>query len=331
MTEFFTRGKGENRKVIPINEKGLKNPRVMESPKFQEVTKDALLHDAHEKLKRISEMDDIEVVLTNLKEFSGFLGKYSPYNAALIIQQDPQATRVFSKDDWKALGYEVRENARPIAVLVPYGVPKKYSLPKIAKTMEKLKKEGQSEEYIIRKYNEMMRTQNARYTPHTYGVGRVYDAKSVNGDVPPEQFAKNSELYAAMKEAAKSKFKNITETTLESGSRGYTDLDTEGNVRGLVVMKVPNESKAPLNTLAHEMSHAIMGHDYRKIPRWKAETEAELSAYLVLSHYGVDFDKEAAAYIKNWLKDNKLGEESIDRAANTARQIIQMTDQHLSK
>ncbi|MDG6927721.1 MAG: hypothetical protein JRN10_00725 [Nitrososphaerota archaeon] len=331
MTEFFTRGKGENRKVIPINEKWLKNPRVMESPKFQAATKNALMNDAREKMKKISEMDNIEATLTNIREFSGFLGKFSPYNAMLITMQDPNATRVMSKEDWKSLGYEVRDNARPIAVLVPYGVPKKYDDEKIAKIMEKLKKEGHSEEYIINKYHELHNTQNAHHAAHTFGVGKVYDAKSVNGDVPPEQFAKNSQIYAAMKEVAKSKFHNVEESTLEDGTRGFTALTTEGDVQRIVVMKVPNESKASLNTLAHEMSHAIMGHDYRKMPRWQAECEAELSAYMVLSHYGVDYDKEAAAYIKGWINGHKLSEESIDKAANTARQIIEMTDQYLPK
>ncbi|MDG7037541.1 MAG: hypothetical protein JRN37_00010 [Nitrososphaerota archaeon] len=53
---------------------------------------------------------------------------------------------------------------------------------------------------------------------------------------------------------------------------------------GIVVIKVPNESKEPLNTPAHEMSHAILKH--KDMLGWKAE--AGFSAYLVLAHYGVD-------------------------------------------
>ena len=57
-----------------------------------------------------------------------------------------------------------------------------------------------------------------------------------------------------------------------------------GEIGKIVVMKVPNESKEPLNTLAHEISHAILKH--KDMPGWK--TEAGFSAYLVPAHYGVD-------------------------------------------
>ena len=329
MVRFFTRGKGPDRKVIPITEKkveaGIRDPRIMETLKFQEASKQELEKLARDELKRIAEMDDVEQLMINLKQYAGLLGKFSAYNSILITKQDPNATRVMSKKDWERLGYKLRKNAAPIAVLVPYGVPAKYSDAKIAKAIERMREQGHSEEYIMSKINEMLKKNEKKYRTNVFGVGRVYDAKSVKGNVPPEEHYKNSVLYEAMKRGAMSKFR-VEESTL-ADARGITQNHGER----IVVMKVPNESKEPLNTLAHEMSHAILKHDYSKQPRWEVEAEAELSAFLVLAHYNVDFEKEAGAYIKGWVRNRHLSEESIDRAANAARQIIELTDAELTK
>ncbi|MDG7034917.1 MAG: hypothetical protein JRM78_01700 [Nitrososphaerota archaeon] len=66
--------------------------------------------------------------------------------------------------------------------------------------------------------------------------------------------------------------------------RGERHMYGDGETGKIVVMKVPNESKEPPNTLAHEMSHAILKH--KDMLGWKAE--AGFSAYLVPVHYGVD-------------------------------------------
>lgn len=323
MVEFRTKGKGKDRIVYPLKE-SLKNPKIMESKKFQEATRDALEAAAREELKRLAEMDDIDALLTDLKQYAGFLGEFSPYNSILIRNQDPGATRVMSKENWERLGYTLRKNASPIAILVPYGVPKRYSKAEIAEKIEKMKEEGHSEEYILSKVREMLMQKRA--STYVFGVGKVYDAKSVNGKEPPEERYKNSVLYEAMKRGAQSRFP-VVEETLEH-ARGETHISPSGE-KEIVVMKVPNESKEPLNTLAHEMAHAILNHSYGKVPRWQAEAEAELAAFLVLQHYNVDYQKESSAYIKRWLGEHKLGEESIDRAANAARQIIELTDQNL--
>ncbi len=71
-------------------------------------------------------------------------------------------------------------------------------------------------------------------------------------------------------------------------------------------MKIPGEDENVLHTLIHEMSHVRLEHFYRKdLPRGLAESEAELSTYLVGAHFGFDFNGDSAAYIKGWLDDAK--------------------------
>ena len=100
-------------------------------------------------------------------------------------------------------------------------------------------------------------------------------------------------------------------------------------------MKIPGEDENVLHTLIHEMSHVRLEHLYRKdLPRGFAESEAELSTYLVGVHFGFDFEGDSAAYIKGWLDDAKakgsnLGKENIDRVMNNARWLINEISQHL--
>ena len=84
------------------------------------------------------------------------------------------------------------------------------------------------------------------------------------------------------------------------------------------------------------MSHARLEHLYGKdLPRGLAESEAELSTYLVGAHFGFDFKGDSAAYIKGWLDDAKakgsnLGKENIDRVMNNARWLINEISSRLS-
>ncbi len=91
-----------------------------------------------------------------------------------------------------------------------------------------------------------------------------------------------------------------------------------GNVYDISQTEViPGEGIDSLHTLIHEMSHVRLDHLSKKgILRGMAETEAELSSYLVGSHFGFDFRDESAAYIKGWL-DN-----SIKKAARSGIKVI---------
>jgi hypothetical protein len=75
-------------------------------------------------------------------------------------------------------------------------------------------------------------------------------------------------------------------------------------------------------------SISTLNISYRKdLPRGLAESEAELSTYIVGYHFGFDFQEDSGAYINGWLDDAKskggnLGKENISRVMNNARWLI---------
>ena len=102
-------------------------------------------------------------------------------------------------------------------------------------------------------------------------------------------------LYNTLKKIAKQHY-TVEEDTIVTGARGYTAHSNEG--QKIVVMKIPGEDTNVLHTLIHEMSHARLEHLYRKdLPRGIAEVEAELSSYLVGSHFGLDFRGDSSIHI----------------------------------
>ena len=151
---------------------------------------------------------------------------------------------------------------------------------------------------------------------------------------PVEEDVKATTLYNTLKKIAREHY-TVEEGNILNGARGYTAHSGEG--QKIVVMKIPGEDVNVLHTLIHEMSHARLEHLYRKdIPRGIAESEAELSTYLVGSHFGFNFRDDSSAYIKGWLDNAKaqgksLGKENIDRVMNNARWLINEISARLIK
>ena len=293
---------------------------------------------ARSMLSQAGKNTDIENMLLGLKKYSGLLGEYSPYNAALIYWQNHDATIVHSRKDWERLGYNIREDGKSMQVLVPIGAVRKVSKPELAKFIEDKRKEGLSDEAITLLAADKFEKRKGFRRVHTFTAGGVYDAGSVTGGEgkPIEQAEKIrlSKLYTDFKKTAGQHWR--VEEGVVSDARGFTTLEKsleEGKPAQMMirVMKVPNEDVEPLHTLAHEMAHARLKHiEERKRPRKIQEAEAELAAYLALSHYGVDTSHDSAAYIGGWLKKEPMGEEAVDRAMNAARWIIANTDAQIS-
>ena len=327
--QYISKGKGKDRKVIPLNQsKGI--PRSIESFEIQHKKKaspSTLEKQAWDILNNISKVTNVDQLLLSMKKYSGLIGNFSPFNALLIQQQDPDASIVRSKTDWKYWGRELKDNAKAIDVLYPVGIPRKTPSGKVKEFIEEKRKEGLDDEAIDKLIQEKFHINGTEIT-HTFGTGSVYDISQTFGipgkEKPEITSVKASKLYSTLKDLAKQHFR--VEEGPYAGGRGYTAHSGDGETM-IKVMKVPGEDENSLHTLIHEMSHANLKHLDRNIPRGIAEAEAELSTYLVGEHYGFNFKEDSSAYIKGWLDNAKsqgksLGKENIDRVMNNARWII---------
>ena len=276
----------------------------------------------------LSKITTVDQLLLQMKKYSGTLGDYSGFNSLLIGLQDPNATIVRSRNEWKYFGREVKDDAMPISVLYPVGVAHKTGPGKIKDFIEKKRQEGLSDEAIEELVREKFNISGGGFTK-VFSTGKVYDISQTSvipGKAKPvEEDVKATTLYNTLKKIAKAQY-TVEESPINNGARGYTAHSGEG--QKIVVMKIPGEDVNVLHTLIHEMSHARLEHLYRNdIPRGLAESEAELSTYLVGAHFGFDFREDSAAYIKGWLDDAKskgkgLGKENLDRVMNNARWLI---------
>ena len=328
MAQWKTLGKGEERKHVlmedsrTVREVQVTNP----GPSVRDLEKEAwnILGD-------LSKVSSVDQLLLQMKKYSGTLGDYSGFNSLLIGMQDPNATIVRSRNEWKYFGREVNDDALPISVLYPVGVAHKDGPGKVKDFIEKKRKEGLSDEAIEELVREKFNLSGGGFTK-VFSTGKVYDISQttpIPGKAKPvEEDVKATSLYSTLKKIAREHY-TVEESTIDNGARGYTAHSGEG--QKIVVMKIPGEDVNVLHTLIHEMSHARLEHLYRKdLPRGLAESEAELSTYLVGVHFGFDFREDSAAYIKGWLDDAKqkgkgLGKENLDRVMNNARWLINET------
>ena len=284
-------------------------------------------------INQLDKVTDVDQLLLEIGKYSGLIGRFSPYNAMLIMNQDPNATIVRSKLDWRDFGMELKDDAKALDVLYPIGIPSKTNPGKVKEFIEQKRKEGlddaEIDQLISEKFN-----MNGTGSTHVFGTGSVYDISQTvpipGKEKQEENTVKATTLYSTLKELAGKHYKVVEGPT--PNARGYTAHS--GGDTMIQVMKVPGENVEALHTLIHEMSHANLLHLDRKIPRGIAEGEAELSTFLVGSHYGFDFKNDSSAYIKGWLnseKDHKLGKENIDRSMNNAKSIINDIDSKLKE
>ena len=330
--KWITKKKGTDSKHIQIETE--RKPREVREVHLKDIgpTPGQLEKQAWDILGDLSKVTKVDQLLLQMKKYSGTLGNYSGENSVLIHMQDPNSTIVRSATEWKYYGRDVKPGAHKISILFPIGIPQKAGPGKLKDFLEKKRDEGLSDEAIEQLVKEKFNLE--RDTAYHFGVGSVYDIRNTESipgkpQIPAEETIKAQTFYKDLKEIAKKHYV-VEEDPLTGvhGARGYTAHSSDGEGQKIVVMKIPGEDVNVLHTLIHEMSHARLDHLNRKdIPRGIAESEAELSTYLVGAHFGFDFKDDSGAYIKGWLDDARshgkdLGKENLDRVLNNARWLI---------
>ena len=360
---FRTKGKGDDRKVFPVKDsKGVKP--IEHFTERDEINNAMTKADEKEKVKMLETMardglkdltniTNADMLLHQVKHWSGMIGQYSSYNTMLINMQNSKATLVRSAKDWAYFGRKIKEDEKQQGIMILYPrmtsfvgsdgmihTRKNTYVPngRIKKFIEDKRKEGLSDEHIMSLLDEKYPNRNKRFTTHSFGVGHVWDISQTtkiagSKEIDNDMDIKASDLYESMKNVVRGKFGiDFAELDPSNGSRGYTT--NEGKT--IRVLRIPDQDVNALNTIIHELAHSQLEHHKRpeyhqdQSKRGEMEAEAELTAYIVSSYYGFgDKMKEIALpYIKGWLGTGaKFKEDNIDRVIKTAHKIVKATNE----
>lgn len=273
---------------------------LADSPRYGNRTRDK----AQELRQRIDDsldglakaVDDVRASETFRKflEVQARFHRYSWHNSLLICMQRPDATRVAGYKTWQSLGRQVCKGEHGIMIFAP--CPWKRQ--------------------VERDYGETELEQGIYFRAvHVFDVAQTEGQDLPDVDVPTVDTAADG-LLADLLRVAEQRGIAVNFDRLSGGlfgvSKGGTiDVDN-GHATG-------QQAK----TLAHELAHeALHKADRTGLTRSMAELEAESVAYVVCLHFGLDTEVRASRYIALWDGDSKALRASLERIADTAREII---------
>lgn len=269
-----------------------------------------------EEMKKVTEqLEDQLLQLFDSERYEKFLKAmgsfwhYSLNNQLLIMAQFPEATVVASYRTWKTRFHrQVKKGEHGIRILVPMKVKRKRSEEKCEENEEK-KDDDESDKITI------------------FKIGSVFDISQTEGEPLPslgvEELEGSVEQYENMVQIiCRISPVPIRFDEIRGGAKGYYD-QTE---KEIVIRKGLSQCHT-VHTLIHEMTHAMLdvkGID-KEIDRATNETIAELTAYAVCSHLGIDTSEYSCGYIVSWSDGRSLTEfkHSMQIIRSMASEIIE--------
>ena len=282
----------------------------------------ALISQAEEGIKAVFESDKYKNFLITMSKFHN----YSLRNSMLIEMQKPGASNVAGFNSWKKnFNRYVKKGEKGIQILA-------YSPKTITKGIEAKDSDGN----IINDVDGKPKIEIQKKEIPSYIPVYVYDVSQTQGDPLPQlinELDGTVERYEDLKEA----LINVSPypvhiENIESGAKGYCS-PTENKI----AIKENMSQLHTIKTLIHEITHADLhapeaGLPYaEKTNRQTKEVEAESTAYVVASHYGMDTSEYSFGYIASWSENKELTElkGSLDKIHKQAKGLIGRIDTRL--
>ena len=261
--------------------------------------------------KKIEEVKSSDEFKEMLKFFSKF-HDYSYHNTILIQLQKPDASYVAGYRQWqKKFNRQVKKGEKGIAILAPFT----YS--KTVTEVEELEVDGELVKEEVEK--EVTRT---HFKPvYVFDINQTEPIDdNEDNEIPTLDISlKNnggSKLLKPLSEFAVSQELSITYRNLPEGTEGYLKGD---NI--IIDDNLNDTEKASI--LAHELGHALLGHEDDNLSKEIKELEAEAVAFVVMDHYGIEIksDKYLALY-----KESYDLKESLKKIHKVATRMIEYCD-----
>ena len=221
--------------------------------------------------------------------------RYSWHNTMLIAMQRPEASQVAGYRAWQKLGRQVCKGERGITIFAPCPWKRETD-------------DGETEQGIFFR------------AVHVFDVGQTDGPELPTVDVPDVESTADA-LLADLVRVADGRGIRVTFGPLSGGLFGVSK-------GGSVDVDNTHPTGQQAKTLAHELAHEALHKSKEQrdtMPektRTVAELEAESVAYVVCTHFGLDVEVRASRYIALWDGDAKALRASLERIANTARNLI---------
>ncbi len=252
---------------------------------------------------------DPKNVKTYLDSASKF-HNYSPKNVQLIMEQDPRATQVANEKKWESLGYELREDAKPIQIYQPIFVP------------------IQDEEGRV-KYKE----NNQPETTVDFQLKPVYDVSQTTAGqlkAPITYDLSNREQFMAVYES----LANLSDADITFQPLGNLNSHYDA-VNKTVVINEGLGKEGTIQTLLNEVIplHNIENEILKKDPSLNV-FEQEATAYMVANHIGLDTSSFTFASLSKLKEEGYAVEDftkSLTDSSKSATEIISTMDKNYTK
>ncbi|MDR4918885.1 ArdC-like ssDNA-binding domain-containing protein [Bacillus pseudomycoides] len=274
----------------------------------------------------------------DLKEHLLFMAKfyrYSPSNIALIQNQFEGSRAVGSFSFWKEKGFSVNKGEKGIQILVPNRTTAKFkdktgTWKPVAKADEEEKKQIESKKVEVKP--------GRLY----FSVGYVFDVSQTNvkaEDLPrifPNRWLEGNvgdykSLYKGMEAIAEKNGVKIIEPKQELGvAKGVSYTLTKE-----VALNPRNSELQNVKTLLHELAHAKLhtAETHMNYSAPEKEFQAEMTAYVVSSYFGIDTSEYSLDYLANWTQGKELKDKSklLKEVHETSVEFIETIESILDK
>lgn len=285
-----------------------------------------------------NKLDSYILDVQKLNDFHRFRSqmkdKYSLRNCALIESQFRGAIKVAGYNQWKAEGKQVQKGQKAINILAPSQW--KMVTDQNGKEIIPMFKASDKQKELVEKGDLKVET---RMSYRTVPVFDIHQTDAAIEDYPDyiQQFyligqsKKFDELYSAIEDYRQQegvgRYQERPSHVLQSASNGFY-VPSEHNV--WVNPKLPKDHF--IKTNIHELAHASL-HKNSDLPGELKEYQAELTAGVVASYFGLEAIEPAINYIHSHIGDMEIKEKEdlVNDVLELSDKMIDSMERHLEK
>ena len=284
----------------------------------------ALLEQAEQGIKDVFESDNYRNYLATMAKFHS----YSFRNCLLILMQNPDASRVAGYNTWQTKFHRHVLRGEKGIQIIGY-ISKKINV-------EQERKDS-NENILIDTEGKPIKDTVTKQIPSFTPV-YVYDVSQTEGEPLPQLINElkgdvdiYNDLMTAIKEV--SPFPIVFEV-IQDGAKGYCNPAAQKIAINIGMSEMQN-----IKTAIHEVTHADLHTPTLNIALNKKTTmdvreiEAESTAFVVCSHYGINTSNYTFPYLASWSSSKEVKElqSSLETIQKQAGELIEKIDTRLEQ